>query len=267
MEAEFGVGGEDLDGGVGDGEAREVGEAGVGDFEGEEGGGGVFDAVAEAGGEVGADGVAGAAESEEEAAGGEGLVGGEVEVESAVGSEGGGVEGGVGADDDAGVFGGREEAVDDALGGVGLGEDAAVGFDFEGDAAVFEPGHGVGGAPVVEGADELFGASGVELGEGAGVEAGVGDVAAAAAGDFDFAEDVAGFFEDEDAGAGAGFGEGDGAEEAGGAAACDDEVEGGRGGVGWRGAHGWVTMGAGEGWAKDEFWVNTEGAGWRWFGI
>jgi hypothetical protein len=26
-------------------------------------------------------------------------------------------------------------------------------------------------------------------------------------------------------------------------------------------------MGAGEGWAKDEFWVNTEGAGWRWFGI
>jgi hypothetical protein len=59
----------------------------------------------------------------------------------------------------------------------------------------------------------------------------VGDVAAASAGDFDFAEDLAGFFEDEDAGAGAGFGEGDGAEEAGGSAACDDQVEGGRGGV------------------------------------
>lgn len=127
------------------------------------------------------------------------------------------------AEDDPGVAGGFQEAVDDGLGGVCFREHTAVRLRFERDSSFFKPGDGVEGLEFVEGTAKFAGASGIFFREFGGIEARVGDVAAAATGDFYFGEVVFGALVDGDAGGGIGLGGGDGCEESGGSSSYDGD--------------------------------------------
>ncbi len=220
---ELGAG--DAGGGLGNGEALKAGDAAVVvDFEGEEGGDGGGEGVAEGGGKIGCGGGAGASGGEDEVGGVDGLAGGGGEGEAFFGG-GDGFDSCAGASADSGGFGGSREAIDDGLGGIRGGEHPAVGFGLETGSMALEPCDGVFGPEVVKGTEEGFFASRVVFYEWLGLEAVVGDVAAATSGNFNFLENLASFFEEEDFCTGAGgFCCGDCSEVSGSAAADNDEI-------------------------------------------
>ena len=211
------------DGAHGNGDALEVGEAGVVDVKGEEGGNGRREFMLCVANGLACFGTPQASGGDEDVFA---FQGASVSEMNAVAVRGECFEGGdfaAGLDLDIVLVRRVGQAVDDRIGGVGRGEDTPVSFRFEADSLLFEPCDGVSGVEAVEGAVQAAVTAGIVLDELAGVGAVMGDVATPSTGDADFGEDFFRFFENENAFDSL-LGSGDGPKEPGRPSSDDNEL-------------------------------------------